>query len=592
MTAAATTTTVPAATQSSPTPSSSGTTSGASAVRGALHGKAFDEQVQCLAPRRAVQREEAAAPTPGTDPTGYLLGAWQSGTEALIRAAKQIPAAQIAQSLPSLGAAGQALIDHYWPSGTGWGVTLAASAEGTIAGSDVGFPCDIELGGGGGVELSLARKGGAITFAAEVTGEASGGLVPTIKALEMPCGVNVSGANKVSVEMDLGAMTWPTNAWTLLAAGSLKAAVAELMVSGTSVAGNIQVTTELSANMEESVGVRGDAVAVSATAAAIAGFGLATSYKAPTLTKPGELEVHGDIGLFASLEGEAATGSGLETVRDFATWLTTIDFSDAGDNAARGGVIGRLGATVTLAPGNAPALPRIDTISLSLVGQLAATLLGTGIEDGEASLSLVLNPSEIVGLQKDVAAKQGKSAAAPAPPGAPAAAAETEAPPKAFALKHQYSGTLVPGVLAQALPLVLGALGVPPGAGGDIEFAIKCEFKSADLQAMALSIGARGKAVADALGQHDILGALGAVMKLKADADSELAAFLVSSIDKATFTFKGSLEKKIDGGTTGEGTVSGVAGEASAAAFTTREVELSAAQMGTAALVKFLRDLH
>ena len=205
----------------------------------------------------------------------------------------QLSPGQVAAALPSLGEALYALLDTYWPSGTGWGVSVASDANGTICGSDIGFPCDIELEGEGAVELALSRAGGTVTFSVEASQGGGGALVPTVKVIEMPCGTLNSVGQKMSLAIDLGAVKWPSGAWALLVNQDVRGAMSELLRTSVSIGDNAQTTTEVTANMEQSVGARGDVVAANVTAKLIAGLGLQVELVSPTMTKPGSLTVGG-----------------------------------------------------------------------------------------------------------------------------------------------------------------------------------------------------------------------------------------------------------------------------------------------------------
>lgn len=241
----------------------------------------------------------------------------------------------------------------------------------------------------------------------------------------------------------------------------------------------------------------------------------------------------------------------------------------------------------------------------------------------------MLTPSELPSFQASIAAKQGAPAPAAAKPGAQAGAADAGAaaqpgaqagaaagaaakatvagkagaqagaeiaaaaePTPLFTIEHKYTGTLKLGMLFAFLPATPKALGLEIGTNGDaeVEFEVTCTFKTEEFAKAAGSIAKSAENVLSAIRAGDMIGAVKALFSLKADGDSELLAFIASSVDEVKLTSKVGLTRGIEGGTPGEGTVSGAEGEASVSAFTTAEATLDAAALGLPSVVRFLRN--
>jgi hypothetical protein len=245
-------------------------------------------------------------------------------------------------------------------------------------------------------------------------------------------------------------------------------------------------------------------------------------------------------------------------------------------------------------------LPRLETVKLSLVGQLAAMFLGTGVQKSEATVSLVLSAAELPGFQTSIAERQGGSATSPTalgtgaaganpPPNGPAGGQTAGLP--SLTVEHKYVGTLVAGALREFLPQALPKLGLDHSTQGiaEVSFEVTCSLKSSELAPLARSLGKAGGKVLAALESHDVLAAVAALFALRLDLESELAAFVVASVDTVKLTSRAGLKRSVAGGTPGEGTVTGASGGASVGAFMSAEVEMDAASLGVPALVAFLR---
>lgn len=564
--------------------------SASGAVRGGLRGMSFAEQIQMLAPagapRRPVQREAATSDEAASASSIELLtNAWNEGVVAFQSAVESLSTEQVVAALPSVKDGLYWLLEQFWPSGTGWAASFGVSGEGTIAGTDGGIPCDLDVAGEGSIKMTLTRSGGEVELAVEVEGEGGVAGKASIKLAKLPVGTDIANANSFTLSVDLGAVDWPTGAWDKLKSGNLQGAFGEVFRSALSLGKNTQLEVEIEGSQSvETGGEVGVDGLLSGKAAVGLKAGLATTVSNPTESKEGQLTLSGSVGAYAGLEFESLEPGTLQVVADLVSYLLSVDFGEVGDTGLE--IENAVGLELGLTYPPIGTSPYVPTPVVKLFAQVsgALTALGMSLEEGSAKVSLPLALPDIPGF---IAAMKEKGAA-----GAGSAAKLLPA----SGIEAEIEGTLAFGSLTRALGTVtttVFGLSETEVSGGsfDVSFSLEMGLTRDELAALHQSVVDRAVEVANALSAGDLLGALRAYIAAVSGGIAEASAAFINAIKKFEVTLESGFEREYGGETPLAGTVSGVSGSVEGSVASVYEGDLTPGQVAAADIEKVLREI-
>jgi len=346
----------------------------------------------------------------GEDVGDRLRAAYDQGKAEFEHLVERLDPRQLAEALPSIPELFDHVLDVFWPSNTGWQAALAGKAGGTIAGTDVGFPGDIELGIGGNLELGVMRDG--LTF--ELNGKVGGSQqvkgIPSIKAVELPIGVTLEACDAFKISMDVGNMNLREHLMGTLQERNLRGFFNELFGTFMSIGDNTQVEQTLSGSYDVTAGAE---VGLNSVAKGVAEAGvkagLAATFANPTETLEGKAELIGELSNHGKVGYQLAGGKDEDPAYIKALIGTLI--SNAG-SFAEGGIEGAQGVgmrtTVKFPTTTQDNEPEFE-VALFAKGELGLSLLGqSGKLSGKNEVILAM--PEIQGFIDALESEEGPDA--------------------------------------------------------------------------------------------------------------------------------------------------------------------------------------
>ena len=263
----------------------------------------------------------------GMSASEMLSKAYEDSRENFMEVAERLDPSQLAQVLPNMKDIMNYFIETFWPDNTGWEIAIAGSAGGTIAGTDAGFPLDVDLGVEGTLELSLSRSGSIVKLSAKVSNAESASAAPSIKAAKLPIGITLESCDAFKIAMDLGNMNIAEHGIALLKQRNLKGFVQEAFSSYIAVGTNVQIEYIKSMSETSTVGVElGSNALASAFAEIGVKQGLQVTFSNPSETMDGKAELKGELGRHGKVGYSLLGGDDNSTELDNAILkLTTMN---------------------------------------------------------------------------------------------------------------------------------------------------------------------------------------------------------------------------------------------------------------------------
>jgi hypothetical protein len=343
----------------------------------------------------------------GMSASEMLSQGYQDGKEKFMEVAEKLDPSQLAQALPSMSDIMNYFIEQFWPDNTGWEVAIAGSAGGTIAGTDAGFPLDVDLGVEGNLKLSLTRSGSQVTLSADVTNAQSIAGAASIKAAKLPIGVKLESCDAFKLVMDLGNMKIAEHGIALLKQSDLKGFLHEAFSSYISFGTNLQVEYKKSISETTTVGLElGSNALASAFAEVGVKQGLEATFANPSETMDGKAELKGELGRHGKIGYSLLGGDENSTELDNAIKkLTSINIGalkEGGLSASQA-----FGLRVTA---NFPAFKKNEDTNYEIAiysnNEIAASVLG---QDGKlgANAEIVLALPEIENFINSMNSSEG-----------------------------------------------------------------------------------------------------------------------------------------------------------------------------------------
>jgi len=286
------------------------------------------------------------------------------------------------------------LLDRLWPPGTGVELTFALSGDGSLQGTDVGIPFDVEGEVGLEIDLSLMRDGTKIVFGVRTKGSTGSAGSGSIKVISGGLGVATEVVTSCKVAVDLKHVTWPSGAWQKLVSGDLRDAFNELCNAGASIKENTQVTIEVAPGGSVSIPLGGGlADAVLVTLEGGARLGLSAEWSNATEHEKGKLSLSGDVGAFGDLGLEALGrfGADLVGIKRLVRHLLGLNLEETAGGGSAAVAVG-MGLEVEIAPGS----EKVESVKLKLIakGELGLRLLRQEAK-GKGKVEVVLAPADI-----------------------------------------------------------------------------------------------------------------------------------------------------------------------------------------------------
>ncbi len=495
------------------------------------------------------------------------------GAEALERTIRDMSVEDLTAALPSVREVAQYIIDTYWPTNTGWTGAAALTGGGTIAGSDLGIPFDVELELGTGVSASVFRKGAVLELGVSATGTSQAAGVPTVKALELPLGIRIEGVEAFTLKTDLARITWPRQALQRLLAGDTRGCFRSLFTTALSLDANTQIERKFAGNVSEYVtGRAGLNSVVQAGLTAGARAGLEVTVANPTESMDGKVEFKGEVGLFGSAQLNFAEG--FSAVPGAIQPLVAALLHTSVRQEAAGGL--RVTYTIPKTePGAGPATAAGVEVAVFGRGRTAGSILG---QDAEIQAL-----AEVVLALPDI---RGFVAALESPDGADADDVAGLIP---FSrLVGEITGKMRITDLVGIFPRLARVFSSLEDANTlEVSFKLKLEITKAAMMTIAERItGGIGDTVTKLL-QGDIRGAIAN----NVDVATETLADYVGMVKGLEAEVQTGTVRTINGETPGEGDISGVSGSATGSIMAVSKYEWTPQQLGLDRVQRFLRGV-
>lgn len=520
--------------------------------------------------------ETAPSPEPAPEPEAasssaltQLRDAFDQGLEELERVARTIPTPDLGAAFGELPEIAQALLEKWWPDHTGWAATVTAAGEASADLIALGIPGALALDGETACEVSVRRTGASVVlgFKPSIIGKAE--VAASIKLLEIPIGLELSGVLGASITVDLDRISWPGAAIGQIMTGDFHGALATVLSSVASVGKNTQVAFEAALGNVNTVGGQ-VGVNDDINALLTQNMNLGATYTAmnPTESAPGLLQFEGEVGVFMGLELGLAEGDLPASAPAILRLVEAI--VELGGEA---GVAAGMRLAITVPPIGSGGSFGIE-IGLSEKASGSGTLLG---QAGEAAAKgeIVLGLADIAAF---VAALENGE-----PLGAAGLVAASSGLKAALSVGCNFKEIGVLELLSTWFPS-LENVDLPESLAGSL--SAELSVTAAEIGEMLARTGSTWAAFFEAAWAGDFQTAL----RGHADMVLENMADFVAMIKKVTIHVETTVgEKELEGGLEGPGADLG--GSLSGKIAAVQHRELGPDEIGTAALEAWLRSL-
>ncbi|MET0072133.1 MAG: DUF4157 domain-containing protein [Candidatus Thiodiazotropha sp.] len=369
-----------------------------------------DSSVQSLAREPAApvpQREEMSeAGNEDVEPAaveaaiGMLSEALGQGAGEVERVARQLPLPEVSVALASVPEAILALLDVLWPDNTGWAAHVKVDGNINLAATDIGLPGELALDGSGAVDAAIKRRGGTISISISPSMKGGAAAIPSLKLLELPIGVHVTGVLGATLAVDLARVRWPASALNDLFALDIKSALSELMSTALAIGRNTQL--DVKGGIGGTIDIAGEAGLTSIIKAAVkigGQVGAEVSVITPTEVLAGKVQLSGQIGLFGGIDFKLIGGKDTDptgVIKLIVSAVTRTNLAPLfGAGVTQAGDIG-LRYALNIPPYGEDASSKLVEanwieIGIFVIGSGGGNLLGQGLDaKGRAEITLQL----------------------------------------------------------------------------------------------------------------------------------------------------------------------------------------------------------
>ena len=508
----------------------------------------------------------------GKSTVEILEEAWNDGAQYVDEVTDGLEISKLTEALPSVPDVLQYLLDKLWPSGTGWELALAGNANGTICGTDAGFPADVELGADASLDLSVMRNGSIVEFSVKSTESGNVAGVPSIKVAELPIDVKIENCLGFKLAVDVGQIDFPDNLFSLLKSGNIKDAFKEIIETQVSLGANTQLEVTAGGSADASVsGELGAESAAKLVADAGIKAGLEVTFANPTETMDGKAEFKGEVGAHGHAGYELAGGNDSDPVY-IESLIAALDKIKEGGVDVDGAVGMRV--TVGFPSGNNGGGANFE-VALFAKGGAGLSLLGSEVKlSGEQEIVLAM--PDIPGFVNAISSPEGVTADS-----------------VAGLIPFSKINTTITGefTLASLFGIIPSLVDMIPGFDDFDKVSAKAELKMVTTKEALTEIAVESSEKIPEIVNLLLAGKGSEAFTVLLDFYSERAADIISWIESLKLELKSTHEESGTISTPLEGDVTGVSASGSVALSDVSTYEFTPEQLGLNHLENFLRNI-